>query len=155
MQSEAITPDAFLSSLEPADHQVMQDLRRVIRDNLPQGFAEVMQYGMLSYVVPHNLYPAGYHAKPADPLPFVSLARQKQHFAVYHMGLYASPSLTDWFRQAYETQYGRKLDMGKSCLRFRKPEHIPFRLLAELMRKITVDDYIEAYRQVDPRTAKA
>ena len=101
-----------------------------------------MQYGMITYVVPHSLYPAGYRVNPKDPLPFLSIGSQKQYLSLYHMGLYALPELLDWFRAAYERAGAGKLDMGKSCVRFRREDKIPFGLIEQLAAKITVQEYV-------------
>jgi len=120
-------------------------LRQVILDNLPDGFSEVMSYGMIGYVVPHSLYPDGYHCDPKLPLPFMSIASQKNFVAFYHMGIYAKPELLDWFVAEYPKHVSSKLDMGKSCIRFKKVEQIPYELIAELVRKMTADEWIQLY----------
>jgi len=123
----------------------MRLLRQCILENLPPGFEETMSYGMIGYVVPHSVYPGGYHCNPDLPLPFLNIASQKNYIAFYHSGLYASPEIKNWFIEAYEDQVATKLDMGKSCVRFKKPEHIPYKLLGELCRKISVSDWILLY----------
>jgi hypothetical protein len=130
----------------PADRvDAMSKLREVIRKNLPKGFEETMQYGMLSYVVPHSLYPAGYHCKPTDALPFISLASQKNNISFYHMGMYAMPELLKWFTSEYPKHAKGKLDMGKSCVRFKKMDDIPFKLIGELVKKVKVKDWVDCY----------
>ncbi|HKZ36872.1 MAG TPA: DUF1801 domain-containing protein, partial [Chryseolinea sp.] len=114
--------------------------------NLPKGFKEVMSYGMLGYVVPHTLYPNGYHCDPKQPLPFISLASQKSHIALYHMGLYAGKNL-DWFTKEWSKTTDKKLDMGKSCIRFKKPEDVPMELIGELASKITPKEWIVMYEK--------
>ncbi len=147
MTSEATTVSEYLASL-PADRQtVIARLREVVLQNLPAGFEERMSYGMIGYAVPLSRYPAGYHVQPEQPLPFLALASQKNHIALYHMGLYADPVLERWFTDEYARRVPAKLDMGKSCIRFRNPKHIPYDLIGELCRKITVDDYIRLYEQ--------
>lgn len=141
------TPETFLESLALEHKTAVEKLRQVILDHLPEGFEEILSDGMLHYVVPHRLYPAGYHVNPKAPLPFISLASQKKHIALYHMGLYAMPELLDWFEKAYAEQVSGKLDMGKSCIRFKKPDHIPYALIASLCEKITVRDYVAAYEK--------
>ena len=148
MQSKAATPVEYIAELPEDRKEVMQNLREIILKNLPKGFEEIMQYGMISYVVPHSKYPAGYHCKPADPLPFLSIASQKNHFAFYHMGIYSDPELLKWFTEEYPKHANGKLDMGKSCIRFKNPKNIPFDLLGQLTTKITVDDWIETYERV-------
>lgn len=120
-------------------------LHQIILDNLPEGFEVGISYGGLGYVVPHSLYPAGYHCKPEEPLPFVGIAIQKHSINLYHMGIYAFPEIQEWFVSEYPKYSKKKLDMGKSCIRFKKPEDIPYELIAQLMRKITVDEWIAKY----------
>lgn len=130
----------------PAERQAaFQKLIDVIQTNIPKGFEFAMSYAMPSFVVPHEIYPAGYHVDKKQALPFVSIASQKNHIAVYHFGLYATPDLLKWFTSAYAEQVKTKLDMGKSCIRFAKPEQIPFTLLGELMTKIDVPTWIATY----------
>jgi len=110
-------------------------------------FNQLLQYGMVAYVVPHELYPAGYHCKPTEPLPFVNIASQKNFIALYHMGIYANREILDWFVAEYPKHCKRKLDMGKSCVRFKKMEEIPYALIGELMQKISVQDWIDTYEE--------
>lgn len=148
MQSKAKTPDDYVAEL-PADRkEAIIKLRREVLKNLPKGFKEVMGYGMMGYVVPHSIYPAGYHCTPSDPLPFAGFASQKNFIAFYHMGIYSDPKLLEWFVKEYPKHTDAKLDMGKSCIRFKNPEKIPFRLFGELMSKMTVKDWIEKYESV-------
>ena len=147
MTSSATSVQEYLDSL-PADRKApLQQLRDTIVQHLPQGFSERIQYGMLGYAVPHSRYPAGYHVDPRQPLPFVSLASQKNFIALYHMGLYAMPELLEWFQEAYPRHSKTKLDMGKSCIRFKKPEHIPYALIGELMQKLTPEEWITVYEE--------
>jgi uncharacterized protein YdhG (YjbR/CyaY superfamily) len=147
MTSEAKTPAQYIKEL-PADRkEAVSELRNIILKNIPQGFREGMSYGMLGYVVPHEIYPAGYHCNPKLPLPFVSIASQKNFIALYHMGLYGNPTLLKWFVEEYPKHSLPKLDMGKGCVRFKKPEHIPYSLIGELMKKVTVKDWIECYEK--------
>lgn len=120
-------------------------LHQTILDSLPEGFETGLSYGGLGYVVPHSLYPAGYHCKPEEPLPFVGIAIQKHSINLYHMGIYAFPEVREWFVSEYSKYSKKKLDMGKSCICFKKPEDIPYELIAQLMRKITVDEWIAKY----------
>ncbi|MBI2418045.1 MAG: DUF1801 domain-containing protein [Ignavibacteriales bacterium] len=145
MQSKANTPDEYIASLPEDRKEAVSELRKVIRKNLPKGFHEEMGYGMLGYVVPHSLYPKGYHCNPKLPLPFLNIASQKNFIAVYHMGLYSSPKLMQWFTTEYPKHTDAKLDMGKGCIRFKKPGQIPFQLIGELASKITVQDWINLY----------
>ena len=147
MQSTATTPEEYLASL-PADRKkAMHELRDAVIKNLPTGFVEVMSYGMLGYVVPHALFPDGYHCDPALPLPFMGIASQKNFIAVYHMGIYADDELLKWFTAAYNKQSKTKLDMGKSCIRFKKIDQIPFQLIGELASKITPKKWIAIYEK--------
>lgn len=148
MQSKAITPEEYVNELPTERKEAIIKLRKEILKNLPRGFKEVMGYGMLSYVVPHSIYPAGYHCKPVDPLPFASLASQKNFISFYHMGIYSDPELMEWFVKEYPKHTTAKLDMGKSCIRFKKPEHIPYKLLGELMSKMTVKKWIDQYESI-------
>ncbi|MDO6389275.1 DUF1801 domain-containing protein [Pontibacter sp. BT731] len=145
MQSTAPTPELYLAELPEARQQIMNDLREVILKNIPAGFEEIMGYGMISYVVPHTLYPSGYHCDPKQPLPFMSIASQKNHIAVYHMGMYADEDLLNWFQEEYPKHSKTKLDMGKSCIRFKKPEHVPLALIGELASKMTPQEWIDLY----------
>ena len=147
MQSSAKTVDAYIKSL-PADRiEPLSKLRKVILDNLPSGFAEVMSYGMIGYVVPLSKYPDGYHCNPELPLPFINIASQKNFIALYHMGLYGDPKFLKWFTDEYVKQVKGKLDMGKSCIRFKKPEQIPYKLVGELVAKITPEKWIDLYEK--------
>jgi uncharacterized protein YdhG (YjbR/CyaY superfamily) len=146
MQSTANTPEEYMNSLPEERKSVMAELRQAIIQNLPN-FAEVMSYGMLSYVVPHSIYPAGYHCDKKQPLPFLSIASQKNFVAVYHMGIYADQNLLNWFVEEYPKHSKTKLDMGKSCIRFKKMEQVPVRLIGELASKMSVKDWIEVYER--------
>jgi uncharacterized protein YdhG (YjbR/CyaY superfamily) len=147
MTSKAATVDDYLAEL-PADRRAaIQKLRTVIRKNLPKGFAEIMQYGMIGYVVPHQLYPAGYHCDPKQPLPFAGLASQKNYMAVYLMSVYQDPALLKWFTDAYKAS-GKKLDMGKCCVRFKKLENLPLDVIGEAFRKVSVTGYIDRYESL-------
>lgn len=145
MQSKAKNIDDYLNEL-PEDRKIaIFKLREVINKNIPEGFQECMNYGMIGYVIPHSIYPAGYHCTPELPLPFANIASQKNFIAFYHMGLYGNPELFEWFKTEYEKQFSKKLDAGKSCSRFKKVEDIPYELISELMQKISVEDYIKFY----------
>ena len=145
MQYKADTPDHYIDQLPEDRKQAITSLRKVILENLPTGFKETIGYGMIGYVVPHTLYPAGYHADPKLPLPFLNIASQKNFVAVYHMGLYASKQLLSWFKSEYSKQSKYKLDTGKGCIRFKKIDHIPYKLIGELASKITPADWIKMY----------
>ncbi len=145
MQSTETTPDAYILSLPDDRKQAMNTLRDIIKQNLPAGFEETMQYGMISYVVPHSIYPNGYHCKPKDALPFISIGSQKNFIVIHHLGIYGDTALLDWFLQAYAKASTAKLDMGKGCVRFKKMDQIPFALIGELAAKITVQEWIDTY----------
>ena len=147
MTSDAHTPEEYIGQLPPERRQVIEKLRQVILEHLPEGFEETMNYGMIGYVVPHSLYPDGYHCNPDHPLPFLNVASQKHHIGFYHMGIYSDPELMEWFRDAYAKVVPAKLDMGKSCIRFKKPEQIPYDLLGELCSRMSPADWIEQYEQ--------
>ncbi len=147
MQSEAKTVNEYLNSLPGDRKTAMTMLRDVILKNLPPGFSEEMGYGMMGYAVPHATYPAGYHCNPKQPLPFAGIASQKNFIALYHMGIYADKKLHDWFVSEYPKYSKTKLDMGKSCIRFKKPDQIPFSLIGELMSKMNVKDWITLYER--------
>lgn len=145
MKIDARSVEDYISKL-PADRQkVITELRRTILRSLPEGFEETLSYGMIGYVVPHKLYPAGYHANPELPLPFINIASQKNHVAVYHSGVYADKTLFNWFEKAFLKLTGRKPDMGKSCIRFKEPQKIPFDLIGELCKKMSPQDWIGLY----------
>ena len=145
MQSTAQTPQEYIVSLPSDRKEVITKLRKVVQTNLPKGFQEGMGYGMLCYSVPHALYPKGYHCDPKQPLPFLSIASQKNFIAIYHMGIYANPALLDWFVSEYPKHCKTKLDMGKSCVRFKKFDDIPYKLIGELMKKMSVKEWIHIY----------
>lgn len=147
MQSKATTVEAYIAELPEDRQKPINELRKAILKNIPKGFKEGMGYGMIGYCVPHSIYPAGYHCDPKLPLPFVSLASQKNAISLYHMGIYSSPELLKWFTEEYAKAGVGKLDMGKSCIRFKKAEQIPFKLIGELMSKITVDKWIKLYEE--------
>ena len=147
MISKATTPEQYLKELKPEHKQAFTGLRETILKNIPKGFKEEIGYGMLGFVVPHEIYPAGYHCTPSLPLPFMGIASQKNFIALYHMGLYANPELLKWFITEYPKHCDSKLDMGKSCIRFKKPEHIPLKLIGELVKKVSVKDWINVYEK--------
>jgi uncharacterized protein YdhG (YjbR/CyaY superfamily) len=154
MQRFTETVDAYLSIVPAEQQAAITQLRDTIRTHLPEGFEEVMQYGMIGYVVPHTRFPKGYHCDPAQPLPFVHLAAQKNYISFYHMGLYAVEGMLVWFQQSYEATVGKKPDMGKSCIRWKRNAPIPYMLIAELCGKITVEEWIRHYEQQSVRPKK-
>ena len=147
MQYTASTADEYIAQIPEERQASMRKLRAVIKKNLPKGFTETIGYGMIGYVVPHKLYPAGYHCDPKLPLPFMSIASQKNFVAVYHMGIYADKKLMDWFVGEYPKHVTTKLDMGKSCIRFKNMEDVPYRLIGELASKITPQEWITLYEK--------
>lgn len=144
MTSTATTPEQYLNELPEDRQETMRTLHETILANLPEGCAPSMQYGMISYVVPHGRYPAGYHCDPKQVLPFISIASQKNFIALYHMGVYASPELMEWVQQEYPKHCKGKLDMGKSCIRF-KPAQVPMAMIGELVGKMSVEAWIALY----------
>lgn len=147
MQSSATTPKEYEESL-PDDHRhVIREMRKIIRKNLHKGFSEVMMYGMPGYVIPHSIYPDGYHVDTKQPLPFMAVASQKNFVALYHMGVYADEKLLNWFTSEYPKHTNSKLDMGKSCIRFKKVDQIPYKLIGMLASKITPEQWIEIYER--------
>ena len=143
MQSKAKTVNEYLKEIPAERIEPMKKLRKTILDNLPKGFEEGMSYGMIGYFVPHSIYPKGYHCNPKLPLPFVNVASQKNFISFYHMGLYGSSKLLDWFLAEYPKHCKTKLDMGKCCVRFKKFDQIPFDLIGKLISKVSVEKYIE------------
>ena len=145
MTSKATTIKQYIQELPEDRIEAITKLRKVINDNLPTGFKEEMSYGMIGYVVPHEIYPKGYHCTPKLPLPFMSFASQKNSVNFYHMGIYAKPELLNWFVEEFPKHSQAKLDMGKSCVRFKKLDQIPFELIGELVQKMSVEDWIKCY----------
>ena len=147
MKVKANNISEYLENIPKERKVVMKKLMTTIHKNIPKGFSEQLNYGMPSWVVPHSIYPNGYHCKPELPLPFMSIASQKNFIALYHMGIYANPVLMQWFVSEYPKHCKRKLDMGKSCIRFKKIEEIPYELIAELCTKMTTSDWIDLYEK--------
>jgi uncharacterized protein YdhG (YjbR/CyaY superfamily) len=145
MQSKATSPQQYLDELPEDRKEPIQKLRRQILDNLPNGMEEAMNYGMLGYVIPHSVYPDGYHCDPKLPLPFMNLSSQKNFVAVYSMVIYAKKDIMDWFTSEYAKRCKYKLDMGKSCIRFKKLNDIPYDLIGELTSKISAEEWIQIY----------
>lgn len=154
MKSEAKTPDEYIESLPEDRKKAITELRKTILKNLPKGFAEGMGYGMMGYAVPHSIYPAGYHCNPEQPLPFMGMASQKNFIAFYHMGIYADKKLLDWFVKEFPKHSKSKLDMGKSCIRFKKADDIPYKLIGELVKKISVKEWIAKYESAFKKGSK-
>jgi hypothetical protein len=147
MKTQGETVGDILLNL-PADRlEPFNKLHNVILENLPVGFEPAISYGGLGYVVPHRLYPAGYHCKPQEPLPFAGIASQKGSINLYHMGIYTDPKLLAWFVGEYPKHSKQKLDMGKSCIRFKKMTEIPYPLVGELIKKISAKEWIDMYEK--------
>ena len=147
MRIEADTVDEYIGKLPEDRQKVISDLRAVLQKNLSKDFKECLSYGMIGYVVPHEIYPDGYHCDPKLPLPFINLASQKNYVALYHMGVYAQPELLKWFQEEYKQRVPHKLDMGKSCIRFKKMDQIPLDLVGELAQKMNAQQWIELYEK--------
>jgi hypothetical protein len=145
MQKNVTSAEEYISQCPEDRQQALTQLRQAILSKLPAGFQEGIGYGMVGYTIPHRIYPAGYHCDPKQPLPFASFASQKNFIAFYHMGLYAMPELMTWFLDEYAKVATGKIDMGKSCIRFKKPDQIPFDLISELMSKISSQEWIHVY----------
>lgn len=140
-----MTVDVYIRSVSEVQREAFAKLIDTVRKNIPESFEEVIQYKMPAYVVPHSIYPKGYHCAPQDPLPFISVAARKNFIALYHMGIYSHKPLYDWFVEEYPKHSVYKLDMGKSCIRFKKYDAIPYQLIAELMQKMPADEWIKLY----------
>ena len=145
MKIAANTTDDYIAQLPEERQQAVSKLCEIFRTNLPEGFQETLSYGMIGFVVPNSVYPAGYHCDTKLPLPFINIASQKNFIALYHMGIYANKNLLDWFVAEYPKHCTTKLDMGKSCIRFKKIDKIPYDLISELATKMTVSDWINLY----------
>lgn len=145
MQYKANSPEDYISKLPEERQEPIKKLRQVILDNLPKEMKEQMSYGMLGFVVPHSVYPNGYHCDTKLPLPFINLASQKNFIVIYHKGMYAKKELLDWFTKEYPKYCKYKLDMGKSCVRFKKMNDIPYKLIGELTAKMTTKEWIRIY----------
>lgn len=148
MKAPGTTVEEILANIPEERKEAFNRLHQTIIENLPDGFEAAMSYGGLGYVVRHSLYPAGYHCKPSEPLPFAGLASQKNSINFYHMGIYADTKLYDWFVSEYPKHCKLKLDMGKSCIRFKKPDQIPFELMGQLMQKMTAEEWIMIYERM-------
>ena len=147
MQYDANSPEEYIAQIPEDRKPVLTKLRETVKANLPNGFEEGMNYKMIGYYVPHSKYPAGYHCDPKLPLPFMNVASQKNFVAFYHMGIYAQPELLEWFQAEYPKHCKRKLDMGKSCIRFKYMDDIPYELLGQLVQKMSADDWIAVYEK--------
>lgn len=147
MRIEAKDLEDYISKCPEDRQDALNKIANAVRENLDSEFSEALSYGFPGWVVPHSVYPDGYHCKPAEPLPFMSMASQKNFIAFYHMGIYADEKLMAWFLKEYPKHSSKKLDMGKSCIRFKKIEDIPFKLLGELASKMTAQQWINIYEE--------
>ncbi|HIB47281.1 MAG TPA: DUF1801 domain-containing protein [Flavobacteriaceae bacterium] len=147
MQYQANTVEEYIDQIPEDRKAPIKKLRQTIKENLPKGFEEGILYKMIGYYVPHSLYPDGYHCDPQTPLPFINVASQKNFVALYHSGIYAKKELLDWFVAEYPKHCKYKLDMGKSCVRFKKMDDIPYDLIAELATKMTAEEWIDIYEK--------
>lgn len=154
MQSKATSVEAYLAGLPEDRRDALQAVRETILANLDEDYEEGMQYGMIGYYVPHRLYPVGYHVDPKQPLPFAALASQKNYMSLYLMGIYTGHPEGEsenehalWFREAWAAT-GKKLDMGKSCVRFNKLDDLPLEVIGEAIRRVPAKAYIQAYEQM-------
>ena len=145
MQSSANSVELYISQIPENQREAFVTLRETILENLPSGFIEQMSYGMIGYVVPHSIYSKGYHCDPKLPLPFLNIAAQKQFIALYHMGIYANPDLLNWFTNEFPKHSKLKLNMGKSCIRFKNGSQIQYTIIGELVKKMEVADWINLY----------
>ena len=154
MQSKAQSITDYMAEIPQERIEAFQKLRETIIQNLDPEFIECMSYGMIGYVVPHEIYPAGYHCDPKLPLPFMNLASQKNFIALYHMGIYGSDSMMEWFKSEYSKVCKYKLDMGKSCIRFKRLDDIPYELIGQLCKKMSLKDWIQCYETMLNRNQK-
>ncbi|MBV9240761.1 MAG: DUF1801 domain-containing protein [Acidobacteria bacterium] len=148
MKTTAKTPDEYITALPDARREIISKIRETINANIPDGFVECMPYGMIGWAVPHSIYRKGYHVDPSKPLGLISLASQKSHIAIYHMGLYPGTKLNEWFVGEWPNYSAKKLDLGKSCLRFKKPEDVPLELIGKLATKLTPQAWVAIYEKM-------
>ena len=154
MQSKATSVEQYIAELPEERQAVISMLRKIIKKNLPKGFQECMGYGMIGYVIPHSMYPAGYHCNPGLPVPFMNLASQKNFVAVYNMAVYGDPKLLKWFTDEYARAGVGKLDMGKSCIRFKNMDKVPYELIGELASKVSPKQWLEFYEKMITKSPK-
>lgn len=148
MKAPGVTVEEILENIPEDRKQAFHKLHQTIVAHLPAGFEAGISYGGIGYIIPHSLYPSGYHCKPSEPLPFAGLSSQKNSINFYHMGIYADPALLDWFVAEYPKHSAQKLDMGKSCIRFKKLDQIPYALIGELMQKMAAQQWIDLYERM-------
>ena len=147
MKIVAKNPDDYIAQLPDDKREAVVKLREEVLKNLPKGFIECLNYGILGYVIPHAVYPKGYHSDTKLPFPFANIGAQKNFVVFHHLGIYVSPKLLNWFIGEYPKHTDSKLDMGKGCIRFKNPDKIPFKLVGELMRKISAEEWIDQYEK--------
>jgi uncharacterized protein YdhG (YjbR/CyaY superfamily) len=140
-----MTVSDYIDNVKEERKSVFLQVLEAVRKGIPSDFEECLSYGMIGFVVPHSLYPKGYHCDPKLPLPFISIANQKNSINLYHMGIYANADLLDWFVDSYNKSSGSKLDMGKSCIRFNPKKEIPYLLIQELCSKMKAEEWIKLY----------
>jgi hypothetical protein len=145
MRIEATTVEEYLKLVPEDKNAAVNKLYQTVSENIPKGFEAELGYGMMGFSVPHSIYPAGYHCDPKQPVPFIGIAAQKNFIALYHMGIYADENLLNWFVAEFPKHSKRKFDMGKSCIRFKNPNEIPFELIGELAQKMSVKQWIDLY----------
>lgn len=148
MKIESATVEEYILKVPEIQRESVRKLQETVKNNLPQGFEETINYGMIGFIVPYSLYPKGYDCKPKQPLPFINIGAQKNHISLYHMGLYANHDLLSWFTEEYPKHSKSKLDMGKGCVRFKNNEEIPYELIGQLTQKISVNDWIKTYENL-------
>ena len=148
MQYKVKSVDDYILQLPDDKKEPMEKLRKTIRDNISPEFEEIIIYGMIGYVIPHSIYPAGYHVDPKTPLSFINLASQKNNISLYHSAIAMFPDVLKWFQNEYPKHVKTKLDMGKECIRFKNMNTIPYDLIGELCKKITLDEYVNKYEEL-------
>jgi len=153
MQSKATTVDQYLAELPAARREAIEAVRVVILENLSTGYEEGMQYGMIGYYVPHSVYPAGYHCDSRQPLPFAALASQKNYMSIYLNCIYSNPDQEAWFREAW-AKSGKKLDMGKSCIRFKSIDDVPLAVIGQSVKRVPMKKFVEYYEAAVRLTGK-
>ena len=149
-----MTPDEYIAALPDDRREIMSQIRGTINANIPDGFIECMPYGMIGWAVPHSIYPKGYHVDPSKPLGLISLASQNSHIAIYHMGLYPGTKLNKWFTAEWPKHSSNKLDLGKSCLRFKRPADVPLDLIGDLAGRLTPKEWIKIYEAMLSRSRR-
>lgn len=153
MQQPGHTPAEILANLPEDRRALVQALRDVINANIPEGVEEGMQYGMIAWFVPHSVFPAGYHCDPRQPLPYVSVANQKGGVSLYLFCTYLDPAHTAWFAEAWKAT-GKRLDMGKGCVRIKRLDDVPLEVVAEALRRMPLETFLPTYEAQVPASAR-